>query len=212
VAIGYRQDLIDAFRYLPKLCSHIHLPLQSGSERILKAMHRPYSPARFLEICEKMRAVRPDLAITTDVIVGFPGETEEDYEATKSVVRAADFDNAFIFRYSKRRGTPAAEMPEETQLPESVKVERNQDLLAMVNQNARRKLAAFVGQTVEVLCEGYSKTTTDRLVGRTPQNKIVVFEGPHHRLAGEIFPVHIIDAQGFTLYATVSNHTDSWNA
>ncbi|MFN5960918.1 MAG: tRNA (N6-isopentenyl adenosine(37)-C2)-methylthiotransferase MiaB [Verrucomicrobiota bacterium] len=134
--IGYRDDLIDAFRRLPKLCPHIHLPLQSGSEAILKAMHRPYSPGRVLEICGKMREARPDVAITTDIIVGFPGESETDYEATKAVVRAADFDNAFIFRYSKRRGTPAADIPDELQLPEKVKEERNQDLLAMVNAMA----------------------------------------------------------------------------
>jgi tRNA-2-methylthio-N6-dimethylallyladenosine synthase len=201
--IGYRHDLIDAFRHLPKLCSHIHLPLQSGSERVLKAMHRPYSPGRFLEICAQMREARPDLAITTDIIVGFPGETQDDYEATKSLVRTADFDNAFIFRYSKRRGTPAAEFPEESHVPERVKDERNQDLLALINANARRKLALFVGRSVEVLCEGYSKTTTDRLVGRTPQNKIVVFEGPHDRLAGEILSVRITDTQGFTLYGEV---------
>ncbi len=202
--IGYRDDLIEAFRYLPKLASHIHLPLQSGSERILKAMHRPYSPSRFLEICEKMRAARPDLAITTDIIVGFPGETEEDYQLTKDVVRAADFDNAFVFRYSKRRGTPAADMPDEIQLPERVKEERNQDLLALVNEQGRRKMAALVGQTVEVLCEGYSKTTTDRLSGRTSQNKIVVFEGPHDRLTGHLFPVHIRDFHNFTLYGEVA--------
>ena len=198
--IGYRDDLIEAFRRLPKLCSHIHLPLQSGSARILKAMHRPYSPERFLEICERMRDARPDLAITTDIIVGFPGETEEDYEATKAVVRAADFDNAFVFRYSPRRGTPAALLPDDIQLPESVKEARNQDLLALVNALARPKYERLVGSTVEVLCEGYSKTTTERLTGRTPQNKIVVFEGPHDRLRGQVLPIRIDHHHGFTLY------------
>jgi tRNA-2-methylthio-N6-dimethylallyladenosine synthase len=199
--IGYRDDLIEAFARLPKLCSHIHLPLQSGSERILKAMHRPYSPQRFLEICEKMRAARPDVAITTDVIVGFPGETEEDYAATKQVVRDADFHNAFIFRYSPRRGTPAADMPDELQLPESVKEERNQDLLAQINAQAKPKYAALVGSTVEVLCEGYSKTTDERLMGRTSQNKIAVFPGPVDRLTGRIFNVRVAETHGFTLYA-----------
>lgn len=198
--IGYRDDLIEAFRRLPKLCPHIHLPLQSGSEAILKAMHRPYSPGRFLEICAKMRAARPDVAITTDIIVGFPGESEADYEATKDVVRAADFDNAFIFRYSKRRGTPAAEMPDELQLPERVKEARNQDLLAMVNAMAKPKYERLVGSEVEILCEGYSKSTNERLTGRTPQNKIVVFEGPHDRLKGEIFRLRIDHTHGFTLY------------
>jgi len=198
--IGYRDDLIDAFRRLPKLCSHVHLPLQSGSERILKAMHRPYTPERFLEICDKMRAARPDVAITTDVIVGFPGESEEDYAATKELVRRADFDNAFIFRYSKRRGTPAADMPDDIQLSERVKEERNQDLLTLVNAQAKAKNDSWVGRDVEILCEGPSKTNADRLTGRTSQNKIVVFDGPRERLQGRIFNVSITDTHGFTLY------------
>lgn len=202
--IGYRDDLIDAFRYLPKLCSHIHLPLQSGSARILKAMRRPYTPERFLEICAKMREARPGLAITTDIIVGFPGETEEDYQATKDIVKAVDFDNAFIFRYSKRRGTPAADMPEEIQLPERVKEERNQDLLALVNERAKAKYEPLVGTTVQVLCEGYSKTTTERLTGRTSQNKIVVFPGPRERLAGQLLDINITAHHGFTLYGEVA--------
>jgi tRNA-2-methylthio-N6-dimethylallyladenosine synthase len=198
--IGYRADLVEAFRRLPKLCSHIHLPLQSGSPAILKAMHRPYSPARFLEICRQMREARPDLAITTDIIVGFPGETEADYEATKEMVRQIHFDNAFIFRYSPRRGTPAADLPDEIQIPESIKEARNQDLLKLIDAQAKEKLAAEVGRTLEVLCEGYSKTTETRLTGRSPQNKIVVFEGPHDRLRGEILAVNIIETKGFTLY------------
>ncbi len=198
--IGYREDLIEAFRRLPKLCPHIHLPLQSGSARILKAMHRPYSPERFLEICDQMRLARPDVAITTDIIVGFPGETEEDYAATKEVVRRASFDNAFIFRYSKRRGTPAADLPDDIQLPERVKEERNQDLLALVNAQAKAKNEALVGTMAEILCEGLSKTNADRLTGRTGQNRIVVFEGPRERLQGRIFNVRIAETHGFTLY------------
>ena len=202
--IGYRDDLIEAFRRLPKLCPHIHLPLQSGSAAILKAMHRPYSPERFLEICRKMREARPDLAITTDIIVGFPGESEADYEATKEIVRAVHFDNAFIFRYSPRRGTPAADLPDEMQLPESIKEARNHDLLDLINAQAKEKLAAEVGSIREVLCEGYSKTTETRLTGRSPQNKIVVFEGPHDRLRGELLPIRIIETKGFTLYGELA--------
>ncbi len=198
--IGYRDDLIQAFARLPKLCSHIHLPLQSGSDSILKAMHRPYTPARFLEICRKMREARPDLAITTDIIVGFPGETEADYEATKAVAREADFDNAFVFRYSKRRGTPAAELPEEIQLPESVKEDRNKDLLALIDAMGKRKMEGLVGQELEILCEGYSKTTTERLTGRTSQNKILVFPGDHARHTGQIFKVRVDHFHSFTLY------------
>ncbi|MBP7950770.1 MAG: tRNA (N6-isopentenyl adenosine(37)-C2)-methylthiotransferase MiaB [Verrucomicrobiales bacterium] len=201
--IGYKQDLIDAFARLPKLCSHIHLPLQSGSERILKAMHRPYKPERFLEICRRMREARPDLAITTDVIVGFPGETEADYQATREMVDTVGFDNAFVFRYSKRRGTPAAELPEELQIPERVKEERNQDLLNLVNRIAKEMLAAQVGSTVEVLCEGHSKTTTERLTGRTSQNKIVVFPGSADRFAGQFVPVLVQESHGFTLYGEI---------
>ena len=202
--IGYRQDLVDAFRRLPKLCPHIHLPLQSGSATILKAMHRPYSPERFLEICGKMRQARPDLAITTDIIVGFPGESEADYEATKKIVRTVHFDNAFIFRYSPRRGTPAAELPADVQSPESIKEARNHDLLKLIDAPAQEKLAAEVGRTLEVLCEGYSKTTDTRLTGRSPQNKIVVFEGPHDRLRGELLPVRILETKGFTLYGELA--------
>ena len=151
-----------------------------------------------------MKAVRPELAITTDIIVGFPGETEEDYEASKEIVRQVGFDNAFIFRYSKRRGTPAAEMPDELQLSEQVKEERNKDLLALIDAIGMAKLRTQVGQTVEVLCEGYSKTTTERLAGRTPQNKAVVFTGPHDRLKGEIVPVRVTDTHVFTLYGEVA--------
>ncbi len=201
--VGYREDLIEAFSRLPRLCPHIHLPLQSGSDRILKAMHRPYSAERFLEICTKMRSARPGLAITTDIIVGFPGETEADYAATREVVIAADFDNAFVFRYSKRKGTPAADMPDDIQLPESVKEARNQDLLTLINAMAVRKLQAVVGQDVTVLCEGYSKTTNERLMGRTGQNKIVVFSGPNDRLAGELVDVRVMETHGFTLYGEV---------
>jgi tRNA-2-methylthio-N6-dimethylallyladenosine synthase len=151
-----------------------------------------------------MRAARPGLAITTDLIVGFPGETEQDYEATKAVVRAVHFDNAFIFRYSPRRGTPAAELPEDIQIPASIKEARNQDLLELINAQAREKLAAEVGRTLEVLCEGYSKTTESRLTGRTPQNKILVFEWPHERLRGELLEVRVLETKGYTLYGELA--------
>src|SRR5438876_7594331 len=130
--IGFRDDLIDAISRLPKIAEHVHLPLQSGSNRILKAMHRTYTAEKYAQLVEKLRAARPGIAITTDIIVGFPGETAEDYAATRELVQRVEFDNAFIFRYSKRRDTPAAEMPD--QLPESVKEARNQDLLAVIGE------------------------------------------------------------------------------
>ena len=199
--IGYRDDLINAFAYLPKLVEHVHLPLQSGSDRILKAMHRTYSAEGYFTLLEKIRAARPGIAVTTDVIVGFPGETDEDYAATRELVRRADFDNAFIFRYSKRRDTPAAEM--DGQLSEEVKEARNQDLLAVVNESAKRKCEELVGRNVEILCEGESKTNAARLTGRTRTNKIVVFEGSE-RHVGQIFDVRILHSTGFTLYGDPS--------
>ncbi|MEJ6571995.1 MAG: tRNA (N6-isopentenyl adenosine(37)-C2)-methylthiotransferase MiaB [Akkermansiaceae bacterium] len=198
--IGYRADLVKAFTYLPKLCSHIHFPMQSGSDSILKQMRRPYKHAKFVEICENMKAARPDISITTDIIVGFPGETEEDFQATIDTVKQLEFDNAFVFRYSKRRNTPAAEM--DGQLSERVKEERNQRLLTVVNELAIKKNEAFVGTRQQILCTGPSKTNKARLMGRTSQNKIVIFDGDAERMTGQIFDVLIEDTTGFSLYGT----------
>jgi tRNA-2-methylthio-N6-dimethylallyladenosine synthase len=199
--IGYRDDLVAAFTYLPKLMSHIHFPMQSGSDTILKVMRRPYKNAKFIEICEKMKAARPDIAITTDVIVGFPGETEEDFQATIDTVERLRFDNAFVFRYSKRKDTPAAEM--EGQIDEKVKEHRNQRLLAVVDRLAKEKNAAIVGTVQKVLCEGPSKHNPSTLSGRTPQNKIVIFEGDVNKLTGEILDVKVKESTGFTTYGEV---------
>jgi len=195
--IGFRGDLIEAFTRLPKLVEHIHLPLQSGSARILKAMRRTYTPEKYRELVGRIREARPDMAITTDVIVGFPGEREEDYVATRELVREVGFDNAFIFRYSKRRDTPAAEM--EDQVSEEVKEVRNQDLLEVVNELARARNDALVGREVEILCEGPSKTNAERLMGRTRTNKIVIFEGGTRHL-GKVFDVRVTRVTGFSLY------------
>jgi tRNA-2-methylthio-N6-dimethylallyladenosine synthase len=197
--IGFRDDLIDAISRLPKLAEHVHLPLQSGSNRILKAMHRAYTTEKYLDLVHRIRRARKGIAITTDIIVGFPGETESDYKQTRDLVEQIQFDNAFIFRYSPRRDTPAAEMPE--QIEERVKEERNQDLLRVVNESARRAGERLVGRDVEVLCEGRSKTNPARLMGRTRANKIVVFEGDE-KLAGEILDVRVQQANGFSLYGT----------
>lgn len=196
--IGYKDDLIEAFTYLPKLVDHVHFPMQSGSDRILKRMRRPYTTAKFVEICDKMKAARPHLAISTDIIVGFPGETEEDYAATRRVVEQLQFDNAFVFRYSKRKDTLAAEMDE--QLSERVKEERNQDLLGLVNEIAMRKNHALVGKQVEILCEGPSRNNPDTLSGRTRTNKIVIIEGNAERFTGQLFDVRIDACTGYTLY------------
>lgn len=195
--IGYKKDLIEAFTRLPKLVEHVHLPLQSGSDRILKAMHRTYTGKKYLELVDRIRGARPEMAITTDIIVGFPGETEEDFEATCEMVRTVRFDNAFIFKYSQRKDTPAAVMPD--QIPQEVIEERHARLLEIVNDISRQKLETFVGKEVEILCEGPSKTNAQRLTGRTRGNKIVIFEGSDLHI-GQIFNVKITRASGFALY------------
>jgi tRNA-2-methylthio-N6-dimethylallyladenosine synthase len=197
--IGFRDDLIDAISRLPKLVEHIHLPLQSGSNKILKAMHRAYTAEKYVDLVRRIRHARDGIAITTDIIVGFPGETEIDYKQTRDLVEQIQFDNAFVFRYSPRRDTPAAEMPE--QIGEHVKEERNQDLLQIVNESTRRAGERLVGHDVEVLCEGPSKTNPARLMGRTRTNKIVVFEG-EEGLSGELVNVRVQHANGFSLYGT----------
>ena len=202
--IGYRDDLVEAFTYLPKLCSHIHFPMQSGSDRILKKMRRPYKNEKFLTICEKMQAARPDLAITTDIIVGFPGESEEDFEETVACMKRIGFDNSFIFRYSKRKDTPAAEMDE--QLSDKVKEERNQILLRIQEELTTAKNAKLIGTVQKVLCEGPSKTNKERLSGRTSQNKIVIFDGKAEGMAGQVIDVRIEDSTGYTLYGTPEIH------
>jgi tRNA-2-methylthio-N6-dimethylallyladenosine synthase len=197
--IGFRDDLIEALASLPKLAEHVHLPLQSGSNKILKAMHRTYTAEKYIDLVDRIRQARDGIAITTDVIVGFPGETEVDYKQTRDLVEQIQFDNGFIFRYSPRRDTPAAEMSD--QIDESVKEERNQDLLRVVDESARRAGERLVGRDVEVLCEGPSKTNPARLMGRTRTNKIVVFEGSDG-LVGEMVDVRVQQANGFSLYGT----------
>jgi tRNA-2-methylthio-N6-dimethylallyladenosine synthase len=197
--IGFREDSIGALATLPKLVEHVHLPLQSGSNRILKAMHRSYTAEKYVDLVGRIRAARPGVAITTDIIVGFPGETEEDYNLTRNMVEQIQFDNAFVFRYSPRRDTPAAEMAE--QIDKRVKEERNQDLLGIVDESTRRINDGLVGRELEILCEGPSRTNPARLTGRTRTNKIVVFEGTDN-LIGELLDVRIERANGFSLYAS----------
>ncbi len=197
--IGFRDDLIQTLAELPKLAEHVHLPLQSGSNRILKAMHRPYSAEKYLSLVERIRQAQPHVAITTDVIVGFPGEEESDYAQTRELVERIQFDNAFIFRYSPRAETPAATAA--GQLPELIKEQRNQDLLRVVDASAHRANDRLVGRQVEILCEGTSPRNAARLMGRTRTNKIVVFENERDR-AGELVQIHVQQANGFSLYGT----------
>ena len=195
--IGFGPDLVEAFTLIPQLVEHVHLPLQSGSDRILRAMKRGYTAETFVSLAERLRAAQQCIAITTDIIVGFPGETEEDFAETVEVARRVDFDNAFIFRYSPRADTHAATLP--GQLDEAVKEDRNQRLLALINEGVARRLDALVGTEVEILCEGPSRTTNERLVGRTRTNKIAVFRGDATDI-GKIFNVKVVQASTTTLY------------
>jgi tRNA-2-methylthio-N6-dimethylallyladenosine synthase len=199
---GYGDDLVEAYGRLPKLCESAHLPAQSGSDRILKAMHRGYTRERYLGIIEKLRRVRPDMGITTDLIVGFPGETEEDFAETLSLARAVEFDNGYLFKYSPRKDTPAAGMP--GQLPQAVKEERNARLLALVNEIGGRRYRDRVGRSMEVLVEGPSKRNAARLMGRTRCNRIVVFEGDAKQ-RGRLVELQIERAGSFTLYGRMGN-------
>jgi tRNA-2-methylthio-N6-dimethylallyladenosine synthase len=199
---GYGDDLVEAYARLPKLCESAHLPAQSGSDRVLKLMHRGCGRGRFLAIVEKLRRVRPEIGITTDLIVGFPGETEEDFEETLSLVRAAQFDNGYLFKYSPRKDTPAAALP--GQVPQPVKEERNARLLALVNEIAAQRYGALVGRRMEVLVEGPSRRNPARQTGRTRCNRIVVFEDPRPR-RGELLELAIERAGSFTLYGVPDN-------
>ena len=194
---GYGDDLIQAYARLPKLVESAHLPVQSGSDRVLKLMHRGYTRERFLGIVKKLRRAKPDIGITTDIIVGFPGETEDDFEQTLSLAREVQFANAYIFKYSQRRDTPAADMPD--QVPLKIREERNHRLLETINEIGRRKYDAFVGRRTQILVEGPSRKNPARMTGRTRCNKIVVFEGSEqHR--GQLLDVKITRAGSFTLY------------
>jgi tRNA-2-methylthio-N6-dimethylallyladenosine synthase len=194
---GYGDDLIDAYARLPKLVESAHLPVQSGSDRVLKLMHRGYTRERFLGIIQKLRRAKPDIGITTDIIVGFPGETEEDFEETLSLAREVEFDNAYIFKYSQRRDTPAAAMAD--QVPQKIREERNRRLLELVNEIAARKYKKFVGRQVQILVEGPSRKNPARMTGRTRCNKIVLFDG-NDRHRGQLMDVKITRAGSFTLY------------
>ena len=194
---GYGDDLVDAYGRLPKLVESAHIPAQSGSDRLLKAMHRGYTRERFTEIIAKLRRVQPQIGITTDFIVGFPGETEEDFERTLSLCREVEFDNAFIFKYSPRKDTPAATLPD--QVPQEVKEERNARLLQVINETGARKYQGLLGQRLQILVEGPSKRNSARLMGRTRSNKIVVFDGSE-RHRGQLLDVRITEAGSFTLY------------
>jgi tRNA-2-methylthio-N6-dimethylallyladenosine synthase len=191
-----REDVIRAHAELRSVCEHIHLPLQSGSSRILKRMRRTYDRRRYLDRVGMIREHVPDAALTTDIIVGFPGETEEDFLQTMEVVEEVGYDGAFTFIFSPRRGTEAASISEGL-VAHPVKVERMERLVELVQRKARERSQRFIGRTLDVLVEGPSRTDPERLRGRTRHNKVVNFSG----LAspGELTPVRIDSATSQTL-------------
>jgi tRNA-2-methylthio-N6-dimethylallyladenosine synthase len=191
-----REDVIRAHAELDSVCEHIHLPLQSGSSRILKAMRRTYDRARYLDRVAMIREHVPDAALSTDIIVGFPGESERDFAETLEVVEQVGYDSAFTFIFSPRRGTEAAAITEGL-VPHPVKVERMEQLLEVVQRRARERAQRFIGRTVEVLVEGSSRTDSERLRGRTRHNKVVNFGGLAQ--PGELTDVEITAATSQTL-------------
>lgn len=188
-------ELIATMRDYPKICRHIHLPLQAGSDRILQAMRRTYTQRAYLEKVEKLRKAIPDIAIGTDIIVGFPGETDEDFRETLAVVEEVAFDSAYTFIYSPRAGTEAAAMDD--QVPEEVKHERLEELVALVQRVARRRNEERIGRVEEVLVEGPSRTDPSRLRGRTRRNQTVTFVGSAH--PGDLVHVLVESASSTTL-------------
>ena len=188
-------SVIAAIAECGAVCEHVHLPLQSGSSRILKAMRRTYTRERYLALAEKMRAAIPDLAIGTDIIVGFPGETEDDFARTIQLVEEVRYDSAFTFVYSPRAGTEAAAMSD--QVPHDVKIERMERLVEVTQRVAREQNEARVGGVEEVLVEGASRTEPSLLRGRTRRNTTVVFSGG--AASGELVDVRIEAATSTTL-------------
>ncbi len=191
-----REDVVLAHAELASVCEHIHLPLQSGSSRILKAMRRTYDRERYLDRVAMIREHVPDVSLSTDIIVGFPGETDEDFEQTLQVVEQVGYDSAFTFVFSPRRGTEAGSMTEGV-VDHEVKVARMERLVELVQRRARERAQRFVGRTVEVLVEGTSRTDPERLRGRTRHNKVVNFTGLAE--PGELTQVEIAAATSQTL-------------
>ena len=195
------EDVIRAHAELGSVCQHIHLPLQAGSSRVLKAMRRTYERQRYLDRVALIREHVPDCAITTDIIVGFPGETEAEFAETLEVVEEVGFDSAFTFIYSPRRDTEAAEFVDRF-IAHEVQVERMERLVEVVQRRARERAQRFVGRTLDVLVEGHSRHDPSRLRGRTTHNKVVNFDGLAS--AGEIVPVEISGATSQTLTGSES--------
>jgi tRNA-2-methylthio-N6-dimethylallyladenosine synthase len=193
--------LIRAMREVPKVCEWFHLPLQSGSDRILALMNRGYTRAQYLALIDALREAEPAMAFSTDIIVGFPGETEADFEATVEVVERVEYDNVFVFRYSRRPGTPAATMPD--QVPDDVKAARNGRLLEAVQRVTAARGRLLAGRTMEVLVDGTSRKNPGELSGRTRCNRVVNFDGQGRVGIGDIVHVRVTEALPHSLRGTL---------
>lgn len=197
----FNDRLIEAVISLKKVCKNIHLPVQSGSERILKLMNRHYTPEEYMSIIEKLKSGAPEITFSTDVIVGFPTETDEDFAKTRQLMQDVGFDNAYIFKYSPRKGTKAAEYKDD--VPQQIKEERNQILLADLAKRAAKHNSILVGKEFEILVEGESKRNSSRWCGRTDTNKLVVFENNKNIRPGKIITVKITETTASTLYGYI---------
>jgi tRNA-2-methylthio-N6-dimethylallyladenosine synthase len=205
----FTQRLIDAYARIPQLVNHLYLPVQHGSDRILQAMKRGYTALEYKSIVRRMKAVRPDISISSDFIVGFPGETEADFEAMMKLVQDVGFDNSFSFIFSKRPGTPAANLEDDT--PHEAKLARLQRLQALIDENTRKNSAAMVGTVQRVLVEGPAKNGNGELAGRSENNRVVSFAPgvAGDALAGQLVDVRITESLGYTLRGELVPNTDT---
>ena len=194
----FTDEVIEAIADNSKIARMLHLPLQSGSTKILNAMNRGYTKEEFITLAKKIKEKIPDIGLTTDIIVGFPGETDEDFQDTMDVVNEVGFENAFMFMYSKRSGTPAATMAE--QVTEQIKSERLQQLMRLQNYKAKEESQKYLGKTVKVLVEGPSRKNPEMLTGRTSTHKIVLFKSSRTDLKGKFVNTKIYEAKTWTLY------------
>jgi len=195
--------MIAAMRDVPKVCEWFHLPLQSGSDRVLERMNRGYTRARYLELITALREAVPDIALSTDLIVGFAGETEADFEATLEMVEHVAYDNVFAFRYSRRPGTPAADMTD--QIPEAIKADRNRRLLEVVHRVTAARAARLAGQVVEVLVDGVSRRNAGELSGRTRCNRVVNFDGLGRVRVGDVVHARVTEVLPHSLRAALQS-------
>src|SRR6266478_6222486 len=198
--------LIRAMRDVPKVCEYFHLPLQSGSNDVLERMNRGYTRERYLELVAEIRDAVPEMAFSTDLIVGFPGETEADFEQTLGMVDTVGYDNVFVFRYSRRPGTPAATMPD--QVADDVKAARNLRLLEAAGRVASERASRLAGETVEVLIDGRSKKNAGELSGRTRCNRVVNFDGQGGASVGDLAQVHIDQVLPHSLRGTLASQPE----